>query len=324
MALSGRRFSEIVQRLYPRALASSNWDNTGLLLEASFTRSLPHPTSNISSTPDVKESTILLCIDLTTAVCDEALSIPTCSSILAYHPPIFSGLKALTLSNSQQRSILRLAAAGISVYSPHTAVDAVPGGVSDFLVSVVTAPKVGEEQVVDAEGSTVSIVEGVEKGGGSQVEGFEGAGMGRIVRYHTNRAPTLSQLITRIKTGLGLKYLQIARAIPSSHSEDTDQNGTCPDDDKRRIQSLGLCAGSGGSLLRSTKVDAILTGECSHHEVLAFVEAGVTVILCGHSNTERPFLEHMKRGLEDIIRCDLMPDIQVLVSKADRDPLQMI
>jgi len=53
-------------------------------------------------------------------------------------PIIFRGLKSLTLGNTQQNSLLRLAQEGISVYSPHTAVDAAPGGLNDFLADIVT------------------------------------------------------------------------------------------------------------------------------------------------------------------------------------------
>lgn len=64
----------------------------------------------------------------------------------------------MTLANSQQQSLLRLAARGISVshfypftvlsctcadggpkvYCPHTAVDAAPGGLGDWLADIVT------------------------------------------------------------------------------------------------------------------------------------------------------------------------------------------
>jgi putative NIF3 family GTP cyclohydrolase 1 type 2 len=53
-------------------------------------------------------------------------------------PIVFSPLKALTLANSQQSSLLRLAQEGISVYCPHTAVDAAPGGLNDWLADIVT------------------------------------------------------------------------------------------------------------------------------------------------------------------------------------------
>ena len=55
--------------------------------------------------------------------------------IIAYHPPIFKPLSSITLSNPIQASLLRCAAAGVSVYSPHTALDSVYGGINDWLAS---------------------------------------------------------------------------------------------------------------------------------------------------------------------------------------------
>ena len=55
-------------------------------------------------------------------------------------PIIFRGLKSLTQSNSQQNTLLRLAQEGISVYCPHTAIDAAPKGINTWLESVVTTP----------------------------------------------------------------------------------------------------------------------------------------------------------------------------------------
>lgn len=42
------------------------------------------------------------------------------------------------MADTQQQSLLRLALEGISVYSPHTAVDASPGGLGDWLADIVT------------------------------------------------------------------------------------------------------------------------------------------------------------------------------------------
>lgn len=41
------------------------------------------------------------------------------------------------LANSQQNSLLRLAQEGVSVYCPHTAVDAAPNGLTDWLADVL-------------------------------------------------------------------------------------------------------------------------------------------------------------------------------------------
>lgn len=78
-------------------------------------------------------NSVLLTIDLTKAVADEAIqrkdcvvvayreSIPTTvdeyllTFLLDTDPIIFSGLKCLTLADTQQQSLLRLALEGISV-----------------------------------------------------------------------------------------------------------------------------------------------------------------------------------------------------------------
>src|SRR5258705_13886390 len=69
---------------------------------------------------------------LTTPVFQESFAKNT-SVIVAYHPVIFKGLQSFTLSNPLQSSLLQCAASGISIYSPHTALDSVWGGINDWL-----------------------------------------------------------------------------------------------------------------------------------------------------------------------------------------------
>lgn len=110
---------------YPEALADKSFDNTGLLLEAPF-----DPRRR-------RKNSILLTVDLTRAVADEAIQ-KQHSVVVAYHPIIFRGLKSLTLADSQQSSLLKLALEGVSVYCPHTAVDAVPEGMTDWLCDIAS------------------------------------------------------------------------------------------------------------------------------------------------------------------------------------------
>lgn len=60
-------------------------------------------------------------------------------------PIIFRGLKSITQADSQQKTLLRLAQEGISVYSPHTAVDAARGGLNDWLIDCLTVDVTAEE-----------------------------------------------------------------------------------------------------------------------------------------------------------------------------------
>jgi putative NIF3 family GTP cyclohydrolase 1 type 2 len=57
--------------------------------------------------------------------------------VVSYHPTIFRGLKSLTLENTLQKSLMMCAANGISIYSPHSALDSVYGGINDWLANGV-------------------------------------------------------------------------------------------------------------------------------------------------------------------------------------------
>src|SRR5688572_23221419 len=109
-----------LERLAPLRLAA-DWDNVGLLVEPS-----PQAEASIER--------IHLTIDLTEAVLEEAIE-RRADLIVAYHPPIFSGLKRVTQRSPAERITLALARAGIFAYSPHTALDACRGGLNDWLVS---------------------------------------------------------------------------------------------------------------------------------------------------------------------------------------------
>ncbi len=108
---------DAVESIAPRRLAEP-WDNTGLLVG--------DPASPI-------DGPVLLCIDLTDAVLAEALEAGA-GAILAYHPPIFSGIKSVTPATREGRTVLACAANGIALYAPHTALDAAPSGLAEWLV----------------------------------------------------------------------------------------------------------------------------------------------------------------------------------------------
>ncbi|CCX31825.1 Similar to Protein NIF3 homolog; acc. no. O94404 [Pyronema omphalodes CBS 100304] len=283
-----------IQRLYPSAIADKTWDNTGLLLES------PHRSDLVASRP--KKHVVLLTIDLTRSVVDEAIALRS-SMIITYHPIIFRPMKSLTFADSQQESLLRLAQEGISVYSPHTAVDATIGGVNDWLAEGISGGEANEESR-----------EVIEKVNGP--EGFEDSGMGRIVVL--KEGTELGELVKRVKAHLGMKKLMVA-------------DGTAG----RKIKKLALCAGSGGSMFKNLNVDLFFTGELSHHEALAAKEKGISVISCFHTNTERGFLSAvMKPKLADVLmeewkkvaetETEGKEGFEVVVSKNDRDPYDII
>lgn len=108
-----------LNKLAPPNLAEV-WDNVGLLVEP--------------SSPD-NVNRIMLTIDLTQSVLHEAV-LNNAQLIVSYHPPIFHPLKALRASTHwKERIIVKCIENNIAVYSPHTALDAVKGGINDWLLS---------------------------------------------------------------------------------------------------------------------------------------------------------------------------------------------
>ena len=91
--------------------------------------------------------------------------------------------------------------------------------------------------------------------------------------------------------------------------------------DEKIIETIAVCAGSGGSLLRNHKADLWITGELSHHEALDAVHSGTSVVLCEHSNSERGFLRDVYR---DKLTSLLEHQVEVEVSEQDKDPLVVV
>jgi len=71
----------------------------------------------------------LIALDLTPAVLDEARR-HEATLIVTHHPLLFHPLRSLTTDGFVSSLALRLAEAGIALYSIHTNLDAAPGGVS--------------------------------------------------------------------------------------------------------------------------------------------------------------------------------------------------
>ncbi len=112
------RFVKILDRIFKIPLAEQ-WDNVGLLMQPSSA---------------FKVKRICLTNDLTESVLDEAISMGS-NFIISYHPPIFRPLKRLTQNSWKERIVIKCLEHKIAVYSPHTALDGVSGGINDWLLS---------------------------------------------------------------------------------------------------------------------------------------------------------------------------------------------
>lgn len=370
-----------MERLVPVSYAEP-WDKVGLLV-GNRDRALVGP--------------VLLTIDLTEVVIEEAAKLKA-GAIISYHPPIFEPLTRVTSDTPRQRVILHAIERGVAVYSPHTALDAVKGGIADWLceglsgadgstpgrifgdcraltphrrsaptqeVKIVTfVPVADVEKVRDALASIGAGIIGNYQACAFTIEGegmfLPGDGAspkvgkpGRQERVHERRlemvcskkalplamqmlkqfhpyetpavdvyelvplpernvgsgrrlaldhAATVPELAARLKKFLGLDRVQYAIAGPSVP-----------------ITRVGVVPGAGASLSRLARqegCDVFVTGELKHHDVLGALNSGMSVILGGHTATERGYLHRLKATLES-----QLPKASFVVSMADVEVL---
>ena len=353
------RLLGILDEIAPLSYAEE-WDNVGLLIDP-------------AGTAAISVSRLLLTVDLTPPVVNEAAE-RRVDMIVAYHPPIFRPLKRLRQSAPGERVVMQAIRAGLPVYSPHTAVDAAPGGVNDWLaqglgpgvctpleqatdkaqagecrVGVLTNPEevaqlqralvkeVGVRRIassgaqradmngqprddlwlefVTKRASLTSVAEVLSRirGEGDVVwdavpladKPHLGAGMGRSMALQD--ALKLPEIVAAMKEHLGLKSLWVAASERHERGE--------------QIERVAVCAGAGGSLFEGKSGhDLYITGEMRHHDVREKVAAGASVILCGHTNTERGYLPHLAKRIDAACKGEL----KVMRSKRDRDPLIVV
>jgi putative NIF3 family GTP cyclohydrolase 1 type 2 len=196
--------------------------------------------------------------------------------------------------------VLRLAQHNIAVYSPHTSVDAVLGGVNDWLASILNKVHAAHEVAV-------TVVQPIT--GRPVPAGFEGAGYGRRVQLALET--DIESIMQLYCVELGLKHVSVSRPRRVKGGE------------RHCVRTVAVCAGSGYDVLKDTDADLIVTGEMSHHNALRLKMLGKSVITLFHSNSERGFLKQVLQAqLEEELRKE-DKEAEVLVSEEDADPFEI-
>lgn len=141
--------------------------------------------------------------------------------------------------------------------------------------------------------------------GADMPESLRACGDGEFGRVAELAKPmSFRTLIERLKKLYRVTHLQVAKPVGMAS----------------KIRSIAVAAGAGSGVLRGTYADVFVTGEMSHHDVLAAVAEGTAVVLAGHTNTERGFLRVLGKRLSS----EFGKGLQVRVAKADRDPLSVV
>ncbi|KAH9386670.1 uncharacterized protein NEMAJ01_1566 [Nematocida major] len=266
-----QRVAAAVEQEYPKERADSSWDNTGILLEF-----------------DNTEESLLLCIDLTEEVLSEAVS-EGITTILAYHPPIFSAIKKITRENVILHGCIN---SRISVYSPHTALDGGKNGINYWMGQHITglthAASSGYVQIYRNESTIESILE--ELAAKLSLD---------TIRYSLGTGHSLASIPEVVAIGAGASSRPIKRLVPET-----------------RPAQAAVPGEEASPLPESSKIQLAITGEASHHDLLYFKKCGVSVLLLEHSRSERGFLQVLHSHLQAAL-----PGARVKLSAHDRDPV---
>lgn len=180
------------------------------------------------------------------------------TTLVAYHPLLFTPVVRLTDGPTAEGRTIRLVEAGTTLIVIHTALDAAVPGTGDAAVEALGLTVVGAF-------------------GGGEDE----PGIGRIGAVPTEWSS--EQLTDHVVERFG-----VAPRVA---------------DAGRPITRVGVLPGSGGSFLPDAVgvVDAVVTGDVSHHRAAAARDAGVTILDVGHSATERAGVEALYAAVREAV-----------------------
>ena len=269
-----------------------NWDNSGLQIGCS----------------DKEIRKVLVCLDLTEAVLDEAESIGA-DLVLSHHPLIFKGLKSIAGNTYQERCVRKAILSDIAVYSAHTSLDNIFGGVNHKIASLLglsslrwldsgeSAEGCDEKCGGAAEGKCGGATE--EKcGGADAVARASGSGLIGELKEPVAAA----EFLHTVKTIFDVKALK--------HS---------PLSSTTTIRSIALCGGAGAFLLPQAVAkgaDCFISGEFHYHD---YFDPGTLLIELGHYESEQFTQDLLKESLEKAF-----PELEIVKTSVNTNPQEWL
>lgn len=156
--------AKVLDTLAPPDLQES-WDNAGL----------------IAGRPEQEVSGVLVCLDITPPVVDEARNLGF-NMIVSHHPPVFKGLKKFTGPSLAEQVIVKAIRNDIALFSAHTNLDAIIDGVNGKIADKLDLAD--RKVLVPGSGDLMKLVCYVPQGYAEAVsEAIFRAGAGTIGKY---------------------------------------------------------------------------------------------------------------------------------------------
>ncbi len=229
---------EYLDSIAPFELQES-YDNAGLLV----------------GDADAVVTGVLLCLDSTEAIIDEAIE-KGCNLVIAHHPIVFNGLKRFVGENYVQRTIIKAIKNDIAIIAIHTNLDNVlTNGVNEMI-----ATKLGMNSISILAPKDQDILEEV-------------AGAGLVGKLSTSMKG--KEFLDHLKEKMELSVVKHTHIC------------------FEKIKKVAICGGSGGFLLEHAKAagaQVFVTSDYKYHE---FFDADGDIIIAdiGHYESEQYTIE---------------------------------
>lgn len=230
---------------------------------------------------------ILLALDCTLDVIREARD-KGCNFILTHHPLLFVKPKTITTDTLIGKKVIELIKNDINVYSSHTNLDSVKGGLNDIATEILGFSK-------------YKIIESSKKYNSD--EGY--AGIGRIVIL--DEPIKLAVLCENVKKAYNTEFIRYV-----GHDNDL-------------VNTIAIINGSGEDFFyESVKLgaDCIITGDTKYHGVCDLLEENISLIDAGHFSTEwRAFKIFGEKFKNKLVKDGY--DNEVIISRNTFDPYKI-
>lgn len=220
---------------------------------------------------DDRVTRVLLSLDATLAVADEARELG-CELVVTHHPVLFSAIKSLDISHPG----VRLMRYGIGCICAHTNLDSADFNISDIMLELLGLTPLDGYFTINR----TDAISG------------KAIGYGRVADCEKM---TPKELALKAKQAFKCDFVRYTEG-------DSD------------ITKIAVCSGAGGDFsfeAASHGVQGYITSDIKHHEMLDALNMGLTIIDCGHYNTEVIVLDYLKKVLSEAF-----PKVEFIISHA--------
>lgn len=206
--------AKAIEDFAPKNL-QEDYDNTGLQI----------------GDPEMQVSAVLLCLDVTEEILDEAMR-RQCNMIVSHHPLLFSGLKRISGETPTERIVIKALRHNVAIYASHTNLDSTHEGVSFELAHTINM-------------HNLRIL--------SPNPAHPDAGLGII--GDINPTPKI-EFLRKVKEHLNVMHLKYSAQSPQIVI--------------RKVALCGGSGASMIRLAREAGADALLTGDLKYHDFTSY------------------------------------------------------